>query len=253
MKKKNLFLILLILCSSLISAQSLKPEYQKCIQSFIDNVKGDRKEALAEMVFYPLKREYPIPDIVDKTDFINRYSEIFDSTLKKEITASNPEKNWSDMGWRGMMLNKGNVWLDFDGRVTSINYQSKAENDRKKKLNEAQKKELHSSVAFFQKPICILETSKFKIRIDNLGHENYRYASWSINKKMIEEPDLVINGGVLIIEGSGGNHQYEFKKDQFTYTCDIIVLATKDSPPARLIITQNGKEILKQDATIVPR
>lgn len=253
MKRKNLFLILLIFCANFLSAQTVKPEYQKCIKSFIDNVKIDNKEAVAEMVFYPLKREYPIPDVVDKADFINRYSEIFDTTLKNEITKSDPGKNWSDMGWRGIMLNKGNVWMDFDGRLTSVNYQSQAEIDLKKKLNDAQKKELDSSIAFFQKPICVLETEKFRIRIDNLGNENYRYVSWPIDKAMSEKPDLIIYRGNFVVEGSGGNHQYEFKKENYTYECAFIVAGEKNPPAAKLTIYQGGKVILSQNAKIIAK
>lgn len=253
MKFKIAYLVLLLFCGSLVSGQDLKPEYQKLIKSFIENVKNDNKEALANMVAYPLQREYPIPDVANKADFIKRYSEIFDATLKTEITKSNPLKDWSDMGWRGVMLNHGSIWIDLDGRLTAVNYQSKFEIALKKKLIESQKKELDSSIAFFQTPICILETSKFRIRIDNLGNNNYRYASWSINKKMSEKPDLIIYRGNLVVEGTGGNHQYEFTQGNVVYECAIIVLGEKNSPPARLTITQGGKEILNQPAKIVSR
>ncbi|MDR7369827.1 hypothetical protein [Flavobacterium aquidurense] len=253
MKKENLFLIFLVFFASIVSAQNLKPEYQRCVKSFVDNIKNDNREAVADMVGYPLKREYPIPDVVDKGDFITRYDEIFDKALKNEISNSDPAKDWSDMGWRGIMLNQGIVWMDFDGRLTSINYQSQAEIDHKKELIAEQKKQLDPSIAFFQKPICILETSKFRIRIDNLGNENYRYASWSINKAMSEKPDLIIMGGKLVVEGSGGNHQYEFTKENYVYECAIIILGEKNSPPAKLTIYQSGKVILTQNATIIAK
>lgn len=251
MKKGKVFLVLLIFCCGLVSAQELKTEYQIFVKRFIDNLKNDNKEAMADIVSYPLKREYPIPDISNKEDFIKRYSEIFDSILKDEIIKSNPDKDWSDMGWRGIMLNQGSIWLDIDGRLIAVNYQSKAEIDLKKTLNDSQKKALDPSIAFFQTPICILETSKFKIRIDNLGYENYRYASWSIKKEMTEKPDLVINSGNLVLEGTGGNHQYEFKKGNFVYECAIIVLGEKNSPPAKLTIYQGSKVILSQNAKII--
>jgi hypothetical protein len=138
-------------------------------------------------------------------------------------------------------------------RLTAVNYQSKTETENRNKLIAAQKKMLDPSIAFFQTPICILETSEFKIRIDNLGNNNYRYASWSNKKEMTQKPDLVINGGKLVVEGIGGNHQYEFKKDNLLYECAIIVLGEKNSPPARLRIYQKTKVILSQDAKIVSR
>ncbi|MET0944492.1 MAG: hypothetical protein ABWY22_03715 [Flavobacterium sp.] len=253
MKKVNLLLVLVLLLGGFVSAQTVKPEYQKCIKSFIDTLRSDKKEAIAEMVAYPLKREYPIPDVADKSDFIKRYDEIFDTTLKNEITKSDPAKDWSDMGWRGIMLNQGNVWMDFDGRLTSVNYQSQAEIDLKKKLIASQKKGLDSSIAFFLKPVCVLETEKFRIRIDNLGNENYRYVSWPIEKAMSEKPDLIIYRGNFVVEGSGGNHQYEFKKENYTYECAFIVAGEKNAPPAKLTIYQNGKVILSQNAKIIAK
>ncbi|WP_233566037.1 hypothetical protein [Flavobacterium sp. 81] len=149
MKTRNLFLALLIFCSGLIDAQDVKADYQKLVKSFIDNVKSDNKEVIADMILYPLEREYPIPDITDKADFVKRYDELFDSTLKNEISSSNPEKDWSDMGLRGIMLNHGSIWMDVDGRLTAVNYQSKFEIDLKNKLIASQKKDLDSSIAFF--------------------------------------------------------------------------------------------------------
>jgi hypothetical protein len=253
MKRSNIFLVLLFFCSSFISAQDSNIDYQKLVKKFIDNVKNDKKEAIADAVVYPLEREYPIPDIANKADFIKRYSEIFDATLKNEIVKSTPVKGWTDMGLRGIMLNHGNIWLDTEGRLTAVNYQSKAEIELKNKLIASQKKLLDPSIAFFQTPICILETSEFKIRIDNLGNNNYRFASWSIKKEMTQKPDLVINGGELVVEGIGGNHQYEFKKGNLVYECAIIVLGEKNAPPARLKIYQGTKVMLSQDAKIVSR
>lgn len=253
MKTANVFALLWFFCIGFVGAQNSKPEYQIFIKKFIDNVKSDNKEAIGDLVSYPLKREYPIADVINKADFVKRYSEIFDTTLKNEITKSNPEKDWSDMGLRGIMLNHGSIWLDINGSLIAVNYQSKFESDLKNKLIASQKKELDSSIAFFQTPICILETAKFKIRIDNLGNNNYRYASWSIKKKMTEKPDLVIYRGNLILEGSGGNHQYEFKKDNFTYECAIIVMGEKNLPPARLTIYQGSKVIVSQDAKIISK
>jgi hypothetical protein len=234
-------------------SQDLKPEYQKFIKSFIVNVKNGKKEAVAGMIKYPFGREYPIPTIKNKAEFVKRYDQIFDATLKNKIIKSNPAKDWSEMGWRGIMLNQGDIWMDTDGRLMSINYQSQFEKDLKEKLIAGEKGKLNPVLAKFKEPVSILETSKFRIRIDDLGNDNYRYASWSLKQSMSEKPDLIITNGKFIQDGTGGNHSYEFKKGNYIYTCDIIVLGEKDSPPARLIITQNGKEILNQDAKIVPR
>ena len=252
-KGTNLFLVLLIFYSSFMAGQESKTEYQIFVKRFIENIKNDKKEAIADMTVYPLQREYPIADITNKAEFIKRYTELFDSNLKNQIIKSDPKKDWSDMGLRGVMFNHGNVWMDIDGRLTAVNYQSKFEIDLKNKLIAAQKKELDPSIAFFQTPVCILETEKFKIRIDYMGNKNYRYVSWPQSKKMTEKPDLVIYRGELVVEGIGGNHQYEFKKDNYTYECAIIVLGEKNSPPAKLTIYQGSKVTLSENAKIIAK
>jgi hypothetical protein len=253
MKKINVFLIVLIFCSIFVSGQDLKPEYQKLIKTFISNVKNDKKEAVAKMISYPFEREYPIPAIKNKAEFVKRYNEIFDTELKSEIIKSNPAKDWSQVGWRGIMLNQGTVWIDEEGHLTAVNYQSKFELDLKNKIIASQKSKLHPSIAKFETPECILETSKFRIRIDDLGNGKYRYASWSIKQSMSEKPDLVITDGEWFQEGTGGNYRFEFKKGQYTYECYIAPLREKGTAPASLTVYQNKKIILSQDAKIVSK
>ncbi|KIQ21460.1 hypothetical protein RT99_11710 [Flavobacterium sp. MEB061] len=249
MKIRIIYLI--IFCSQLTFSQDLKPEYQKFIKSFIANVKSNNKEGVAAFISFPLGRDYPIPNIKNKADFLKRYDQIFDATLKNEIIKSNPAKDWSEVGWRGIMLNQGTLWIDTDGKIISINYQSQAEKNLSNKLIAAEKAKLHPSIAKFKAPEYILESSKFRIRIDDLGNNNYRYASWSVKQKMSEKPDLVITNGKWIPDGSGGNSYFDFKKGDYLYRCYIIVLGTNDSPPATLTIYQNNKTILEQEAIIV--
>lgn len=251
--KKLVYIALILFSAGTVSGQELKKEYQKFIQTFIDNVKADKKTEVAKMISCPLTRENPIPSVKNKDEFVKRYSEIFDDILKKEITSSKADIDWSEMGWRGIMLNRGTIWFDTDGKLTGINYQSKFEKDLKAKLIASQKTKLHSSITNFKEPVYVLETSKFRIRIDDLGNQNYRYASWSIKKKMSEKPDLIITNGKWTADGSGGNSKFDFKKGNYLYECYIIVLGTSDSPPATLTIYENGKEILSQNAKIVPR
>ena len=252
-KTKIIFLFLTALSVNFAIGQELKKEYQKGIINFIDYIKNNKKEAVANIVKYPLNREYPIPAIKTKAEFVKRYNEVFDTTLKNKIINSNPAKDWSQVGWRGIMLNQGDLWIDEDGFLTAVNYQSKYEKNLKTKLVSSDKSKLHSSVATFKTPVCVLETSKFKIRIDDMGNDKYRYASWSPSQKMSEKPDLIINNGKFVADGTGGNHYYDFKKGNFLYRCYIIVLGEKDSPDATLEVSQNGKKIVSQTARIISK
>ncbi|MBE8727620.1 hypothetical protein [Flavobacterium hungaricum] len=246
-------LVILCCCSSFANAQELKPDYQKFVSKFIQEVKSGDKEAIAKRVRYPLKRDYPIPSIKNKTDFIKRYNEMFDKVLTEKITQSDPAKNWEEVGWRGIMLNQGDMWMDTDGKIIAINYQSEVEKKQKNALIAAQKKSVHASISKFKEPVAVIETSKFRIRIDDLGNNNYRYASWSVKKKMTDTPDLIIENGTFFADGTGGNHHFEFKKGNFRYECHFIVLGERGTAPAMLFIYQSEKEILSQDAKIVPQ
>jgi len=253
MKVFKSFLFFLILSSQFTNAQDLKPEYQKFISKFISEVKIGDKEAISKWIKFPLTRETPIPSVKNKADFIKRYNQIFDKFLIGKITKSNPAKDWSEVGWRGIMLNQGDLWIDTDGKIISINHQSDAELKLKNSLIASQKKKVNASISKFKEPVAIIETSKFRIRIDDLGNDKYRYASWSIKNKMTDKPDLIIENGVFVADGTGGNHYYEFKKGNFKYQCYFIVLGEKNSPAATLTVYQSGKEILSQNAKIVSR
>ena len=169
--RKIIYIIFIALGIQNISGQDLKPAYQKFVKSFIANIKSNNKEGVAAFIRFPLGREYPIPAVKNKADFIKRYDQIFDATLKKKIINSNPAKDWAEMGWRGIMLGQGDIWMDTTGKVITINYQSQVEKDLKNKLIAGEKGKLHPSIATFRAPVYVLETSKFRVRIDDLGND----------------------------------------------------------------------------------
>ena len=251
MKRQLLLIVITLFFSQLAFGQAPKKEYQAGIANIIECLRNNRKEQLADLVAYPLQREYPIPPIKNKADFLLRFDQIFDDTLKQLIIHSRPATDWSEMGWRGIMLHQGEVWVDLQGTIIAINYQSQTEGTLRKRLIETDKKQLHPSLAVFTKPVYLLETSKFRIRIDEINAGKFRYASWPIAKSMRDKPDLVLNNGQWIFEGSGGNHRIEFKNAGYVYVCSIITLGATDSPPAELTIYKGEKEILSQHAQIV--
>ncbi|SNR97254.1 hypothetical protein [Flavobacterium sp. ov086] len=253
MRKKIIYFGVLIFCSQLAFSQDLKGEYQKFVKSFIANVKSNNKEGVVAFISFPLRRDYPIPEVKNKVDFVKRYDQIFDTTLKNEIIKSDPAKDWSEVGWRGIMLGSGDIWMDTNGKLITINYQSQYEIDLQKKIIANEKTKLHPSIAKFKTPMYVLETSKFRIRIDDLGNDNYRYASWSLKNSMADKPDLLITNGKWISEGTGGNSHFDFKKGVYLYECYIVLMGTSDSPPATLTIYQNGKTILTQSAKIITK
>jgi len=250
-KRLQIAFTLLILNFSIVLGQELPKKYQVMVTRLIENIRLDNKSAVADLINYPLSREYPIPSVKSKQEFIRRYSEIIDANFKQIIIKSKPAKDWSEMGWRGIMLNNGQLWLNENGQVIAINYQSSVEKGLHDKLIFADKKSIHPSISEYSKPVYVLETSKFRIRIDDLGNSNYRYSSWSKTKSMSDKPDLILFNGNMEYDGSGGNQNFIFENGEYVYKCMIIVMGEEDSPPAILLIQKGEKEILSQDARII--
>jgi hypothetical protein len=168
--------------------------------------------------------------------------------LVKLIINSDIKKDWSEMGYRGIMFLDGELWLDYDGDLEGVNYESKIEQQKRDSLILIDKSKLYSTLRNFKTSVFYWTTKKFKIRVDDLGDYNYRYASWPINKKQSDKLDLVLMNGQIKFDGSGGNHDYIFKNGVYTYICSITVVGEEDEAPDVLRILKNGKEILNETA-----
>ena len=249
----NRFLIALVFLFTLNAHAQDDTTYRKPLRKFINYVKRNQRDKLAGMVRYPLYRDYPLPVIADKTDFLKRFDEVFDAKLVKAISGSGILTDWERVGWSGIMFQNGDVWVDYDGSLMAVNYQSAAEKERREKLVSEDRAALHRSLKTYQAPVCVLETAKYRVRVDKLGEGNYRYASWPVKSKMSDAPELVIENGKLDFDGSGGNHTYQFKNAGYTYNCYVIIMGTKDSPPAMLTILKGDKTVLAQKASLKGR
>ncbi|RZK79625.1 MAG: hypothetical protein EOO92_08945 [Pedobacter sp.] len=249
---KMLLSTLIILFSTCLAfSQQLDIKYHKAVSDFITSVKSNQSQTIANKIKFPLKREYPLPSIKDRNDFIKRYKELFDDQLLILITKSDVKTDWSAMGWRGIMLPNGSVWLDYDGKLIAINYQTNAEKLKRIKLINADKLILYISLRQFKNPILQMRTNKFKVRIDELANGSYRYASWPLKEVMSSKPSLIIHNGKYIPEGSGGNYSFKFLSGNYRYECNINAIGEEDAPDAGLTIYKDGKEILSQSASML--
>ncbi|MCU7964208.1 hypothetical protein L5M28_16745 [Shewanella sp. SW32] len=226
--------------------EAMPQEYIPLVQGLIDAAKANDLEVIAKRVAYPLKREYPIPAIQNTQEMIARFDQVFDPKLLEQIAHSKIEADWQTMGWRGIMLGSGVVWLDFDGKIIAINYQTPVEAKLKAEFIAKQQTVLHPSVSEFVSPALSWETAKFTIRVDDMGNSQYRYAAWAKGKALSEKPDLVLNKGKLVFDGSGGNHSYQFRSGPYQYYCYVTVLGGSDSPLGELVVFKNDQEILTQ-------
>ena len=218
------------------------------ISEFIQLVKKNDKKAISKRILYPLNRKHPLPDVNNNEEFLNRYDEIFDANFREKIANSDLKKDWDDVGSRGIMFNRGKLWIDFSGQLFAVNYQSEVEKNKAAAILMEQNKHLHPSVRVFEKPVIEMETKSFKIRVDNLGDYNYRYTSWTPDQEFNKEPFLILKNGKMMNDGSGGNHFYSWENGPRRYEVYVIVLGANDSPPAVLNVYEGVKKVIEEGA-----
>ncbi len=250
MQNSILTFLFFALCFTNGYSQLSKAEYEGLVEYFVDCVKNSDIDKLDSIVSYPIERPYPIPSISNKQELKNRYSELFDDSLTSIISNSNLKEDWTDMGWRGIMLNSGLVWLDYDGMLISTNYTSKKEKVIEGKWIEYERNLLHADLKDFKKPIHTIQTEKFIVRIDQLKNNKYRYCSWSKESSISSKPDLVITNGEWIPVGSGGNHYFKFRNGEYNYIVYVNALRTEETPPFNLEVSKNDNVILNQPAEL---
>lgn len=248
---KNILLLLLLFMAQQGYGQLTTEEQTEIVNQFKNWVATDNLDSIAANTSFPLNREYPLPDLKNEKEFRAIYPNIFNAELKKIIKNSDAEGDWTVMGSEGIMLDRGTVWLDYEGALIGVNYQSPIEKQEREKLIEAERLDVHTSLRVFKNPILIMRTSRFIVRIDELENGQYRYASWRAGKNQSEKPDLTLSNGEMKFQGSGGNHSYEFSSGRYKYICDIISLGSIESPPGRLLVLKDNYKFLAQDVILL--
>ena len=249
---KSIFILIavIIATSTTIFGQNteLKKEQIQSIQKLINTFKTSNKTKIADLINYPLRREYPLKDVKDKNDFIQRFDDIFDKGFLDHL-AKSKISDWSEVGWRGIMFDNGTLWIDDDGKIVTVNYQSPKEKQSLVKTIQVDKNQLPKSLQDFEKPSYLIFTKNYKIRIDEKTDGVYRYAAWKI-KNQKSEPNIIIENGVWEFQGSGGNHTITFKNDGYTYIVSINIIGADDTPDATLEVLNQDKTILTEDGKI---
>lgn len=202
---------------------------------------------IAGFFSFPYKLPYPVPTIRTAEEFIVRINEVLDDSLRQRIVEADPIEDVALMGWRGIMLGPGLVWFhEDDMRIYWINHQTPSFLEARARIIEQMKASLHPSIREFHLPKLEQETRSFRIRVDQMEDETYRYAAWPRDRSFQDEPSLVIHGGTVEYPGSGGNHVFTFTRGSYRYEAGVYPIGHRTSPPGGLVVYQNEVEILYQ-------
>lgn len=248
--RNRLYLLFTFFClAHIVSAQ--EKSYISNAQPFIDAIASGSKEKIASLVVYPLNRPYPLPPIQNEQEFVSRFKELFDNKLISAIKKSDIKSNWSQVGWRGIMFEHGDLWLNTDGNLIAVNYRTKFATRTIQKLTKQDKKTIHYSLRDYKTPKFLWKTKRFKVRVDELENGKYRYAVWSVNQSQSEQPDLILTNGSWAPDGSGGNSYYTFTNGAYRYECYLMRIGPEDSPPGVLSVYKRNKMIVEEDVVNV--
>lgn len=248
MGKRFLMLVVLIGCMLAPSlAFAVEGRQVAEVEKVISAFKSENVGEIAWLVNFPLDMPYPIPAISGPKDFRARFGLVFDKPFMQRIARSSPLTDWVDMGWRGIMFDNGELWLDDDGNITGVNHSNAAEQKKVENAIRKQKLELNPSLRHFVKPVLDWETKSYRIRIDELANGEFRYAAWKKGESTLEKPSIVLTDGGLSLDGNGGNHFYTFKNGRYRYVCYVTELGSVFSPPGQLEVYKGKRLLMTQN------
>ena len=216
---------------------------------------GDAK-TLASLTIFPIERRYPLHNIIDSSDMIKRFNQIFDQKFRDRMKLSKAS-DWHSYGWRGYSYGEDNSLWVYDS-LTVINYYSPQEKVLYDQLVKKEIASLHESLRNNNwRPFCcymdMTDGSIVRVDIcaskavkDEIYHvrrdDKFRMAIYPKGYILMGKPLLVLNGDVNI-EGSANIMDYCFKNGETKI--EFGDSSFKDGKEL-LRITMNGKESIHE-------
>jgi hypothetical protein len=204
-------------------SEKLPNQYQPLVSKLIEKIKNGDKNSIADLIAYPFNRAFPLPSINNKKDFVKHYDEIFDDFLIQVIINSDPYLDWSEVGYRGIMLGtelpeyNGVVWMDVDGKISHVNYLTDKGVEHRQNIISEDIKKLHNSLLPIKELVSIIDTKELKLRIDLVSNDKLRLSKWKANQSMSEMPETVLENGKVEYHGAPGHPFYIFENDRYKY------------------------------------
>jgi hypothetical protein len=240
---------------ALIMMISAKSQVEQLIISDFDRIvlliKTDNTQALSQLVNYPLKRNNPLPDITTSKEFIADYPVLFDTAFKKKLDQYKESDVLFRAGSYGLIGGPfaGDMWIDQNGKILSLNYSSAAERERQQRMTDSIKKLMNPEVNSFKANIKVCSSDKHLVRIDATD-KGIRYVSWRNGDKISDRPEVILNDGVISFEGTQGGMVWTFKDGDWVYKVNEVDLCENATDCGIfLTILHNGVEQEKERCT----
>jgi hypothetical protein len=141
------------------------------------------------------------------------------------------------------MFDNGMVWLEYDGLIKAVNYQSEKEKQIQKELIKKERATLHISVQEFTQPLQHVYIDNDIVRVDKMPDDSFRLVIWK-DKDTAQQPDIVISNGVIEFQGSGGGASYLFKDKDYTYDFGDPYIGSKADPAIPSLSIYKGDELI---------
>lgn len=198
-------------------------------------LRDNDREAVAQLIEYPLRREFPLKSIANKVEFKVHWAEYFDTANIKTLIDAQAEQ----YGWRGIALANGRVWFAH-GHVASIFTETAA---GKEALADARKREaqtLYASARGYDSIAFQCNTAMLQVRAQRHG-KDLRYFAWKTGVALSSKPQLELRGGVYDPQGTGGNFNLSFNSKGYAYQLQVGHNLCGESCNDYLIVTKNKK------------
>jgi hypothetical protein len=236
-----------VLSVSAVNRRGVTTENIARFRELQEAVKRNNPLELAGFFSFPYRMRHPVPNIRTAEEFVVRIDEVLDETLRQQIVDADPEEDVALMGWRGIMLGSGLVWFrEHELRIFAINHRTDAFQNHRDRIINQQKRELHPSLRTFVQPELEQLTHSFRIRVDRMEGNTFRYAAWPRTRPVAEKPSLVIEGGEIEFYGSGGNHEYVFTNGSYRYVVGVNHVGLRTSSPGEITVSLGNEQILYQ-------
>jgi hypothetical protein len=234
--------------------------YKKFFFQLKKAVLTHQRQQVSESIEYPItiygdEQKYVIQS---KAEFLTLYDSVFSANMLDVIR----KQEFKDLfaKWSGVMIGQGEIW--FHGRcsdpeckkvriqIKSVYNPSFFTSAQGKKtfadFIKKEKSQLHQSLQTFTEPVLLWHTKNYIVRVDRMGKDNYRYAAWDITSDQSKQPNIILENGQWVADGSGGNHHYVFKKGPYQYICYVNLIGADLTPPGALEVIEKNKRILYQ-------